>query len=326
MRPVSRLTAFGVVACCVLCGCDVPASPPKTAEGKAAKFVAVAPGPELDAVTALETARVNYDYRLQVLVDYYFKVGNMDKHNWAVREKNNLAQARTFVWEGVPQVLAPTGESLADADEHVLVEYAVSARNNYIDAVEKLAAVYEHQQQAFKAGLVRNMQQRLDPVRTYMYFLEAEIPPAEMKPETVVPEADAMFKEALSLHRQGKGLLPGLTDYNKQRQALMKFLKLVHKHPRSTKIALAAYYIAEIYKEYFNENVRAVHWYERAWQWDPNVPEPARFQAATVYDIRLHNFTRAVECYRQALQHDPERWGNDATAQKRIEELTGQKK
>jgi len=44
-----------------------------------------------------------------------------------------------------------------------------------------------------------------------------------------------------------------------------------------------------------------------------------------VYDIHLHNYSKAVECYRLSLKYDPERWGNADFATQRIKELTGQK-
>ena len=94
----------------------------------------------------------------------------------------------------------------------------------------------------------------------------------------------------------------------------------MYKYPDSTRIALSAYYIADIYKEYFNENLRAMWWYERAWQWDPHVPEPARFQAATVAE-RVHDYPRAIEYYKASLEYDPPRWGNAGHARDRIEKL-----
>ena len=105
---------------------------------------------------------------------------------------------------------------------------------------------------------------------------------------------------------------------------MAKFTKLIHDYPQSTKIALSAYYIADINKEYFRENTLAVYWYERAWTWDPHITEPARFQAATVYDIHLHDYAKAVECYRLSIKYDPWRLRDPEYAAKRIEELTGQ--
>jgi len=256
---------------------------------------------------------------------YYASVGNGDKLTWARRELENLRGAQAFSFKGLPEINPPEGESLVNADEHLLVEYVVAARREYLQAVENLLAFYEARGKALRARFIRNLQARFDPVRTYMYFLDAEIPGPDLRPVGVIPQADEMFAQAYRLFRQGKGILQTFltTDYQKERQALELFQSLIRQYPNSTKIALSAYYIGEIYKEYFNENVRAVHWYQRAWQWDPALPKPARFQAATVYDIRLHNFEKAVELYEQAIQHEQFNQSNVTFAARRIRELTG---
>ena len=327
-KATAWMMAVGLFACGLTIGCDQPVSPPKTADNKVPGALAVIPGNrnEMEAVVKAETARVNYRYRLLVLQSYYTQTGNMDKHRWTQRELKNLAAAHTFEWEGTPEVAMPKGESLANADEHLLVEYVVSARKEYLRAMGDLLDYYkETAPNSYKAQRVANVLERFDPIRTYMYFLEAEIPQADRRSVEVIPEADRMYDQAIDLYEKGKGILRTFvtTDYRRQRRALGILLQLVHKHPRSTKVALAAYHIGEIYKEYFNENVRAVHWYERAWQWDPNVTKPARFQAAAVHDLRLYNRAKAIELYRQVIIHEQFNASNVRFAHNRIRELTG---
>ena len=326
-RTLAWTMAVGACVCGLLTGCDRPPGPPATVDHKVPKRLAVAPGhaAEQTAVTAAKTAHVNYQYRLEVLKAYYRQTGNMDKERWTDREIKNLANAQTFTWEGTPAVVAPKGESLTDADEHLLVEYVIQARKEYIKAVRDLAGFYgTSAPNAYKQKRVINILERFDPVRTYRYFLEAELPPAGLKPVEVVPQADQLYAKALELHEGGKGLLRTFltTDYDKQRQALRIFLDLVRRYPRSTKISLSAFYIGEIYKEYFNENIRAVAWYERACQWDPNITRPARFQAAVVQDLRLFNRAKAIELYRQVIIHEQFNASNVRFAHDRIRELT----
>jgi len=326
---MKRTIAFSILlslfACFVFAGCDVPLAPPKTAEGHVVKVLAVKEGDqaELAAVTAAEKARVNYEYRLNVLQSYYERIGNLDKYRWTRRELKYYQKEMTFRWQGLAEITPPAGESLADVDERLLVEQVVAARNAYHGALAELVALYQRKGENFKAALVRSVQQRHDPVRTYMYFLNAEIPGPDLRPTEVVPVADTLFEAALKLHRQGK-IVPLLADYRKEREALEIFRDLIAKYPNSTKIARAAYYIAEIYKEYFNEDIRAVNWYRRAWQWDPTVMLPARFQAATVYDLRLGNNDEAVKCYKLAIQYEQFNRSNVRFACQRIKELTGQ--
>lgn len=321
------VTATGMLALGLLAGCDSPAGPPAISGSKVPKTLAPAPGDaaELAAVMAAEKARVNYRYRLTVLQGYYKQNGNMDKHRWTQRELKNLAQAHTFTWERL-DIEDPKGESLVHVDEHLLVERVVGARGAYLKAYGDLARLYRSADpKSYKARRVGNVLARFDPIRTYMYFLKAEIPGAALRPVAVIPAADAMYAKAVKLHQQGKGLLGTFmtTNYPKQRQALGLLLQLVQKYPKSTKIALSAYHIGEIYKEYFNENVRAVHWYERSWQWDPFLMKPARFQAATVHDFRLYNRAEAVELYRQVIIKEQFNASNVRYAHQRIGELTG---
>ena len=323
-RILPAATVVGILGLLLAAGCNQPPGPPKTKDGKVVNILSISPddGAELRAVTALEMARVDYEYRLRVLQEYYRQVGNMDKFIWTQRELANLDQAVTFTWDGIPEILPPKGESLAGADEHLLAEYVVQAREQYLKQLQDLATFYRSQDlQSYKGQRVANTYDRFDPVRTYMYFFEAEIPPAESRPAEVIPAADELFAKAYKLHRSGK-VLPGITDYNKQRRALGTFLELVRKYPNSTKCPLSAYYIADIYKEYFNEDVRAVQWYRRAWQWDPNIIQPAYYQAAVVYDFRLQNKAKAVALYRKAIEANR---GNVRYARQRIEELSGKK-
>ncbi|MGC9453471.1 MAG: tetratricopeptide repeat protein [Phycisphaerae bacterium] len=313
-------SAFVASLVAVSLGCDKPPSPPKTEDGKVVETVAVSQNDpaEIKAVTDYQAAKVYYEFRLEVLRNYYERVGNVDKWRWARRELENLLNAQAFEWTGADDVLPPEGESLTGADERLLVEQVVSARREYLDALDELIAHYEDSGDEFKLALARNIKHRFDPVRTYMYFLEAEIPPADLTPTEVIPAAEELFSEAHALYREGQ-ILPAVTDYDKERRALVKFLELVRQYPNSTRIAEAAFYIGEIYKEYFNENVRAVHWYQRAWQWDPNIDKPAHYQAAVVWDHRLHNKSKAVEQYRAAIDANQ---GDTRYARNRLEQLT----
>jgi hypothetical protein len=309
-------------------GCDVPPAPPKTAAGGTLDVLMVNPQDpmEVELATQLEAARVNYRYRLEVLEAYYTDVGYADNMLAARRERANLNQAQAFDWHGLPEVLPPQGESFRDTDERLLVEYVVSARQEFIQAAQQLRQFYAGRGDVYRAKVMANLMDRFDPVRMYVYYPDAEIPGPDLRPTAVIPEADELFAKAHKLFRDGKGFLRTFitTNYDKERQALGLFRKLVREHPTSTKIALSAYYIADIYKEYFNEDVLAVRWYERAWQWDSNITEPARFQAATVHDIRLHNPRKAIDLYRAAIEYEQFNRSNTRFAERRIRALEKQ--
>lgn len=328
-RALRLVTILAVSSWWFVGGChDRPPSPPRPSLFRRLKVLTVSPSPEVDVerrtATAVESARVNYLFHLNVLKDYYESIGNIGKLTWATREISNLQQARTFQWRGVPAILPPARESPEEPDERLLVEHVVSARRDYQTAVSKLLAYYERQNLAFKANVIRNMQERFYPFRTYMYFLSAEIPPADLKTDQVIAEANELYLEARNLHEQNKGIVLWRigVSFRKQRRALALLTELMQKYPHSTRAPMAAFFIAEIYKEYFQENLRAVKWYERAWQWDPNIWVPARFQAAVIYDLRLRNTKEALRCYRLVEQYETFDSANVNFARDRIKVLT----
>lgn len=287
------------------------------------KTLAVTPGDAIEskAVTGSEIARVQYRYRLTVLRGYCDKIGDADRYNWSGKEIENLDQAQWFTWTGIPEVIPPQGESLTGADPRLLVEFVLTARAAYKKSMADLEKFYTDRLSLEKAKFVNRVRNRLDPVRTYLYFFSAEAPPENMRPVKVIPAAEELYAKALATHKSGS-LIPLAPNYNKQREALRMFLTITEQHPTSTKSPLAAFYIGHIYREYFNENVRAVMWYQRAWKWDSRIQIGARFQAAVVWDYRLQNQQRALELYQAVLDHEFEDLTNRDFARRRIAELT----
>ncbi len=323
MMTIGKNIVLAMALMVFAAGCDSPPAGPKTADGEPVKTVAVNPSDaaEASAVSDLQSATAAYKQALKVLHAYYVKTGAYNKQVWAEKEMANLTGAQTFTFEGAGAPAVPPSESVAGINEAAAVEAVLAGRRNWKQCLEKLADYYSQKGMNSKLALVKNIQARFDPIRTYPYFMHAEVPPADLKPAEVIPAADTLFAEAIKLYRQGKPL-PGITNYSKQRQALMKFRQLVEKHPASTKIAQSAYYIGEIYKEYFNENLRALAWYERAWQWDRHITLPARSQAAFIYDIRLGRRGKAIFLYQEVMKHEQFDWNRVRYARQRIKELT----
>lgn len=321
-----KALAAVAIACVVVsaisgCGAGLP-KPPKTAEGRRVEVLSLdrTDVEEVAAVKSAESARLNYKYRLEILEAYYSRVGNVDKLVWARREIANLARAQTFTWED-PVVALPEGELLEGADESILVEEAVKARQDWLAAITNLAEHYHLRKDTFRRNLIENVKARLDPVYTYMYFLDVEIPPATLRPDMLSPDAENLYEQAIQLKKKSVWSLPA-EQKRKRREALLLLLKLVAEHPSSTKIALSAYEIAYIYEKSFSEYVRAVHWYQRAWQWDAEIEKPARFRAAVVYDQDLRDKEKALECYRLVLEDETSNSRNNHWAKIRIKEIT----
>jgi hypothetical protein len=319
---------LALAGCVLLAGCPIDAKKDPMRKGfkegfKVIDTLAVSPGDaaEVAAVTAAEVARVQYRYRLTILRGYCNSIGDADRYNWSGKELENLDDAQWFTWTGIPEVLPPKGESLSDADPRLLVEFVLATRAAYKQEMRNLQKFYTERLSVNKAEFISRVRQRLDPVRTYVYFFSAEAPPENMKPVNVIPAAEELYAKALKIYKQSS-IVPLIPNYKKQRQALRLFLTITEQHPTSTRSPWAAFYIGHIYREYFNEDVRAVMWYQRAWKWNPRIQVGARFQAAVVWDYRLQNHEKALELYQAVLENEFEDLTNRTFARRRIVELT----
>lgn len=123
---VSAAMAIG----CLIAGCDtVPPSPKVATIGQPNVLTVMQDDTaEVNAALALETARTNYKYRLEVLRDFYYQAGDHDKYVATRNELKALEQAQNFTFEGLPKVVPPEKESIEGVDERLLVEYGIAAQ------------------------------------------------------------------------------------------------------------------------------------------------------------------------------------------------------
>jgi tetratricopeptide (TPR) repeat protein len=263
---------------------------------------------------------MRYELALSDLGAYYDQIGAVQKQQWVEEEMNNLREAHAATIQGTADVdvAAPAPDDVAS--EQMLVENVMDARRGYRTAMDTLAQLYERQGNTRKALIVHTMQNRFHPEETHAYMVTVALPPKDLEPSELIPEANALFDRAEELHEEG-ALIPAAADYDKERRALELFQSLIRRYPTSTRIPMAAFYIAEIYKEYFGEHYLSTLWYERAWTWDPNIAAPARFQCALQYDIHINDYRTAVDLYRASIEHEPYYPSHVRFAQRRIEEI-----
>ena len=211
---------------------------------------------------------------------------------------------------------------LADAAEVDLVEEMARHRQSYEQYLRALVSYYNETGYRHKAVWAEKELKDLRTVKKYRYLVDAEIPGPSLEPRDSIAEADALYDDGKYYMKQGGHGVPVLYDAKKMKLALEKFNEVIRKHPTSDKIDDAAFYAGEIYKEYFNDDHRALAYYQRAWEWDPQTPHPARFQAAVVSDFRLHDRDRALELYHQVLEHETFDRSNVRFSVRRIQQLT----
>lgn len=205
-----------------------------------------------------------------------------------------------------------------------LVEEMVQHRTAYLRSLEALREYYSDHGYLTKEGWASHELNGLKKVQTFRYVMDAEIPNQELRPTNAEPEADALFDRGLKLMRKGgHGGLPALYREKPMIEAVSVLRELIERYPSSDKVDDAAFWLGEIHKEYLKDQEQiAVQWYERAIEWNPATQHPARFQAAVVYDYRLHDRDRALELYRRVVTEETSRRSNVTFAHRRIDELT----
>ena len=212
------------------------------------------------------------------------------------------------------------GFMMAQAGEVDLVEKVAAARNSYQETLNQLIAYYESTGNATKLKWARTEHSSLDRMAQYRYLMPAEWTPQGLVARDSIETADQLYESALSKHRYGSGL--GLIPNNEMlRDALRIYNRIIVEYPTSDKIDDAAYRIGRLH-EHFNDYALAAVYYQRAFQWNPEVPFPARFRAAYVMDIKLHKRDEALILYKQAIEKEAKWENNVEFAKIRIAKLT----
>jgi tetratricopeptide (TPR) repeat protein len=201
-----------------------------------------------------------------------------------------------------------------------LVEKLELHRQDYAQALEMLVDYYVRTGNKRQLDQARAEMEAFKAMPRYNYIGDI-VPGPQLKASVVIPEADALFLQAQKLQNEGNALVV-LKDRNYMRKAMDLYSQLIRKFPSSDKIDDAAFQIGTI-QEYFKDYQSALTYYQRAYQWDPGTPHPARFKAAYVLDRYMRRKAEALELYQEALKTEAVRfidWKN--WTEKRIVELT----
>ncbi len=214
--------------------------------------------------------------------------------------------------------------SVSDRTEVDLVEEMLLHRAMYARYLRVLATYYSEHGYENKANWARTELNDLRHVKPYIYISDAQAPVATLRPTESIAEADKLFDEGVALMKKGGHGVPIFYNQDTMKLALAKFNELLEKYPKSDKIDDAAFMIAELHKEYFEEkdNTIALEWYQRAIDWNPSLPYPARFQMAVVYDYRMHEREKALALYQEVLQKERFNKSNLEWSNARIKQLT----
>ncbi len=210
-----------------------------------------------------------------------------------------------------------------DAGEVDIVESLAAHRHDYRRTLEALGRLYAERGNQAKCRMVEDELAGLERVQTFKYMLDAEVPPPSLEAAEQIDEADRLYIHAYGLLRRGGHGVLALYREELMIKSLKAFKTLIERYPASDKIDDAAFYCGEIHSGYLpDQELIAVRWYERAWQWDPQTPHPARFRAARLYDLRLQDRARALELYHAVTQHEAMNTAHVRVATGRIQQLS----
>jgi len=249
------------------------------------------------------------------------------KTDSVVGPEREVAEGPTTNLES-PAGIATPDIRVADRTEVDLVEELLLHRAMYARLLRALMTYYTENGYDEKAIWARTELNDLRRVKPYRYILDAEAPSSSLQPTDSISDADKLYDEARALMKKAGHGVPALYNQETMKLALAKFKELVETYPTSDKIDDAAFYIAEIHKEYFEEkdNTIAIVWYKRAIEWNPTTPHPVRFQLAVLYDHRLHEREESLHWYQEVIDNEPNlEKTNTVYSKNRIRELTAEK-
>lgn len=210
--------------------------------------------------------------------------------------------------QGAVAPATPSARAPASSDIE-LVERLLAARRDYQTTLEQLRAYYVSTGDAERARWTEDELRQYHRVPKQAYRLELDVPPPTLRAAYNVPEANELYRRAMTYKDRGWG-----NDHvDNQRRAELLFQQILTSYPQSDKIDDAAFQLGDIYESRgYRQYRRAAAYYERCFQWNPNTQFDARLRAARLHDWQLNERPRAVELYREITTHE--------TDQKQIQE------
>jgi tetratricopeptide (TPR) repeat protein len=202
------------------------------------------------------------------------------------------------------------------------VERVLAARKEYQLSLEELRKHYLTVGDIERSHWAEDELIQFHRIVKEAYRLDLDVPPPTLQGTYNIPEANELYRRAMTYKDKGWG-----TDYiDNQRRAEILLQQLLTQHPQSTRISDTAYELADIYESKANkQNRRAAMYFERCFQWNVHTHFDARIRAARIYDKGLLERSRAVELYKEVINHETDEKQREE-ARKRLEDLAGTSK
>ncbi len=212
---------------------------------------------------------------------------------------------------------AVPGQNQGQADDVSAVKRVLAARQEYQASLEELRAQYLRTGDIEHVRWVEEELLSFHRISKRAFRLDLDVPPPTLTPNQNNSEANELFRRAVAFKSKGWGQE---LDDNYRRSELL-FQQLITLYPQSDKLSETAFHLGDIYESRaFKQYRRAAMYYERSFQWNPQTTNESRLKAARLYDRTLSDHSKAIQLYREEINHtaDPKRLEE---AQKRLQEL-----
>lgn len=199
-----------------------------------------------------------------------------------------------------------SGSNGNTADDVSAVKRVQAARTEYQASLEELRAQYLRSGDFERVRWVEEELLAYHRISKRAYRLELDVPPPTLTPNQNISEANELFRRAVAFKTKGWGA--ELDDNFRRAELLLQ--QLINLYPQSDKLSETAFHLGDIYESRaFKQFRRAALYYERSFQWNPQTTNEARLRAARLYDRTLNDSSRAVQLYREEINHtaDPRR-------------------
>jgi len=214
----------------------------------------------------------------------------------------------------------PVGKPAPPPNDLQTVERLLAARKEYQRALENLREYYRANGDPERARWVEEELHGFHRLNKPAYRLDLDVPPPTLQGTHNIADANELYRRAMTYKNKGWFNIEYEDNF---RRAELLLQQLLTTYPSSDKISSAAYQLGDIYESrVFKQPRRAAQYYERCFQWNSHTDTDARLRAAKLYDRTLNERGKAVQLYRDVLNHDtdPKRVEE---AKKRLADLSG---
>ena len=182
--------------------------------------------------------------------------------------------------------------------EEQIVNTIKSSRESYKNALTELIQFYMDIGYHLRVQKARKELKALNKVPQLKY-LSAKENVSDISPTKNIEEANILFQDG----KNYKNILNLTSRKSKLSYAAARFKKILDEYPESDKADDAAYELADVYESHhFKDYEGSAFYYTKCYELNPNTDRPARYMAARVYDIYLHDYKEAIRNYEMALK------------------------